>query len=148
MMMYTNEPTSLGTPIINYKNGKLCVQSPCDSTRISFYSPSSISPVVDSYIGDYVEYETNADSVIICIDKHNYIPFVQTYHKNIFLQNDTITDDRYLLGDSIIIGRNVTSQKPVGDVIINNANLSLQGGTIRLDRGTFITNSRVSINQR
>ena len=57
MMMYTNEPTSLGTPIINYKNGKLCVQSPCDSTRISFYSPSSISPVVDSYIGDYVEYE-------------------------------------------------------------------------------------------
>ena len=148
MMMYTNEPTSLGTPIINYKNGKLCVQSPCDSTRISFYSPSSISPVVDSYIGDYVEYATNADSVIICIDKHNYIPFVQTYHKNIFLQNDTITDDRYLLGDSIIIGRNVTSQKPVGDVIINNANLSLQGGTIRLDRGTFITNSRVSINQR
>lgn len=146
MMIYTDKPVSFNQPSINYRNGKICVQSPCDSTRISFYTPSETQPVVDSFLGNYVEYETSADSVIVCLDKHNYVPYIQTFYKNIFIQNENINDNRNYLGDQIHVGHHVTTQKPVGNVVIENANVIINGNTVELHPGTTITHSNVIIN--
>lgn len=35
MMIYTDVPRDFNTPNIKYENGKICVQSPCDSTKTS-----------------------------------------------------------------------------------------------------------------
>ena len=146
MMIYTDVPRDFNTPNIKYENGKICVQSPCDSTRITFYTPSSTTPIVDSFIGNYVEYETNADSVIICLDKHNYVPHVQTFYKNLYIQNETINDDRNYVGVNILVGNHVTAQKPQGDVLIENAKVSIQGNSVKLHPGTKIIHSNVNIN--
>jgi len=80
------------------------------------------------------------------IDRHNCIPYVVTYHKNAYIQNETINDNRIYVGQKIIVGRNVTNTKPIGDVIINGANVRIQGGDVELHPGTVITNSNVLIN--
>ncbi len=41
-------------------------------------------------------------------------------NQNVFIQNETIATSRYITGKNIYIGRNVTSSKAQGDVIINN----------------------------
>lgn len=148
MTIYTDLPQNFDEPTIKYVNGKLCVQSSCDSTRISFYTPSVTSPIIDSFIGDSIEYETSADSVIICLDKHNYVPYVQTFHKNIYIQNETINDDRTYVGDNILIGNHVTTEKPSGNVIIENAKVTIQGNSVQLHPGTKITLSNVKINKK
>lgn len=145
MMIYTNKPTQIPSPAISFDNDKIYVSTTDGDARISFYTPSNI-PIVDSYFGENVEYSTTADSVIICIDRHNYIPYIVTYKKNEFIQNETISDSRSYYSNHIKIGKNVTNTKPEGDVIIDGANLVLQGGTVEVHQGTTIMNSNVQIN--
>ena len=117
----------------------------------SMYRPNYLytlgtTPIVDSYLGNSVDYTTTADSVIICIDRQNCIPYVVTYHKNEFIQNETITDSRTYVGKNIKVGRNVTTTKPVGDVVIDGADIIINGGDVELHPGTTIINSNVLIN--
>ena len=148
MMIYTETPRDFIEPTIKYVNGKIFVQSPCDSTRITFYTPDVTNPVIDSFIDESVEYETNADSVIICLDKHNYVPFITTFYRNLYIQNETINDNRYYIGDNILIGNHVTTEKPIGDVRIENANISIEGKSVKLYSGTRIIQSDVRINAK
>ena len=144
MMIYTDVPQNFQNPQIIYRNGKIMVSTMEDDVRISFYTPSSNH--VDSYIGNYIEYPTTADSIYICLDKHNYIPYVQTYHKDLFIQNETISEHRSYLGKSILVGNHVTNTKPTGDVYIQGADVKIEGENVMLMPGTTITNSNVEIN--
>lgn len=146
MMMYTETPSPFYSPIINYVNGNIVVQTYGTRTdnRITFYTPSNSK--VDSYVGNYKEYSTNADSVIICVDRHNCIPYIYTFYKNLYVQNETIQGKHTYVGETIHVGTNVTSTKPTGDVIIQNANVKFEGGTVILQPNTTISNSKVEIN--
>lgn len=146
MMIYTEKPNIFNHPTFSYKNGKIFVQCPCDSTRITFYTPSPSNPIVDSFVGNSVEYETTADSVIICLDKHNYVPFIQTFTKNVYIQNENINDNRDYFGDRILVGNHVTTQVPSGNVIFENAKVAIKGNKVELHPGTIIRNSNVIIN--
>jgi len=145
MMIYTEQPITINHPYICVNGNTISVQTTDGDARISFYVPQD-SSMIDSYLGNSVDYTTNADSVIICVDRHNCIPYIVTYHKNEFIQNENINDVRTYIGKTIKVGRNVTTTIPVGDVIIDDANMRLQGGTVELHPGTLITNSNVIIN--
>ena len=143
LMIRTEVPQKF-SPSIKRTNGVISVNANCDSTRISFYTPSTNQ--VDSYFGRTIDYPTTADSVIVCIDKHNYIPFVVNCDKNVYIQNETINDERVYVGENILIGKNVTTLKEQGEVLIQNANVKFQGKDVILQPGTTITNSNVEIN--
>ena len=145
MMMYTEQPLEISSPSIFVKGDTIKVRTTNGEARISFYTPDSTQRV-DSYIGSSVDYSTTADSIIICIDRHNCIPYVVTYHRNEFIQNEHITDSRFYVGKHIKTGRNVTSTKPEGDVIIDGANIIINGGNVEFHPGTTIINSNVQIN--
>jgi len=145
MMIYTNQPSYINNPLIRIYNNTISVQTTDGNARISFYTTGTV-PIVDSYFGNHVDYTTTADSVIICIDRHNCIPYVVTYHKNEFIQNENISDSRTYVGKTIKVGSNVTTTKPEGDVIISGADVLIQGGNVELQPGTVITNSNVLIN--
>ena len=147
MMIYTNQPVPISNPAIRVNNNTISVQTTDEDARISFYTPGT-TPIVDSYLGNSVDYTTTADSVIICIDRHNCIPYVVTYYKNEFIQNETITDSRTYVGKNIKVGRNVTTTKPEGDVVIDGADVMINGGDVELHSGTTIINSNVIINPR
>ena len=143
MMIRTETPQEF-SPYIKRSNGVISVNTNCEGTRISFYTPSTNQ--VDSYIGQSISYPTTADSVIVCIDKHNYIPFVVNCDKNVYIQNETINDERVYVGENILVGKNVTTLKEQGEVLIQNANVKFQGKDVILQPGTTITNSNVEIN--
>lgn len=143
MMIRTEVPQKF-SPSIKRTNGVISVNANCDSTRISFYTPATNQ--VDSYFGRTIDYPTTADSVIVCIDKHNYIPFVVNCDKNVYIQNETINDERVYVGENILVGKNVTTLKEQGEVLIQNANVKFQGKDVILQPGTTITNSNVEIN--
>ncbi|MCT4688509.1 C25 family cysteine peptidase [Vallitalea sp.] len=54
----------------------------------------------------------------VTITKHNYKPF--EYPKDIYIQNCTFNKDQCFIAPNIYVGRNVTSTKPIGDVIIKD----------------------------
>ena len=89
------------------------------------------------------------DSIVICVDKHNYVPCVVTFHPNIRIQNETIDNTRVYAGKDIQIGRNVLNNKPQGNVIIGqDAKVDIHGGNVVLQPGTFIKRgANVRINQ-
>ena len=114
--------------------------------KVSSYSKSSPSSVV-SYLGDSVDYTLNSDSVIICIDRHNCIPYILELKRCDFIQNETIDDSRFYVNSSTLkIGRNVTTTKPEGDVLFDGADVKINGGTVEIHPGTTIINSNVRIN--
>jgi len=45
---------------------------------------------------------------------------IKDYTGNVYIQNETISSNKYYTGTNIYVGRNVTSSKPQSDVIINN----------------------------
>ena len=45
---------------------------------------------------------------------------IKDYLNDVYIQNETISSDKYYTGTNIYVGRNVTTSKPQGDVIINN----------------------------
>ena len=60
-----------------------------------------------------------------CISNLGTITFsgngsINTFSQDTYVQNETITIDRYITGNNIFVGRAVTTSKPQGDVIINN----------------------------
>ena len=80
------------------------------------------------------------------MDKHNYIPDIRTYYKNYYIQNETISEQHSYYGKSIYIGNHVTSEKPTGPVILNGANIKINGGDVIIQPETTITNSNIEIN--
>ena len=62
---------------------------------------------------------------IVTITKHNYIPYLQDLPDE-YIQNETFTSAETRIGGNIYAGKNVTTQKPQGDVIIRN------GATLKL----------------
>ena len=144
MMIYTDVPVRFSNPVIEIQNDKITVQTEEDSVRISFYNISNQH--VDSYIGNYVEYPVGNDEVIVCLDKHNYIPHIMHCAQNLFIQNESVDDIRIYKGINVSVGKSVTSTKPVGDVSIHDANVKIEGKNVVLDAGTSIVNSNVEIN--
>ena len=146
MSIYTNNPVNIADPIISYSNNVISVRTTDGDARISFYTKSSPSSIM-SFLGSSVDYSLNTDSVIICIDRHNCIPNIIEFKRSNFIQNETIDNTRFYVNSSTLkIGKNVTTTKPVGDVIINGAKVKIKGYNVELHPGTTIINSNVEIN--
>jgi hypothetical protein len=62
---------------------------------------------------------------------------INTYLSDIFIQNETLTGNRYVTGNTISAGTNVTSTKPQGPVLVKSAsNIVFDAeGNIVLDKG-------------
>ena len=144
MMIYTDVPMHFSNPIVNIHNDTIFVQTTEDSVRISIYNLNTQH--VDSYLGNHIEYPLGNDEIKVCLDKHNYIPYIINCGNSVFIQNETVNDTRTYKGNNISVGKSVTSTKPTGEVLINGANIKMNGKTIILDAGTTVINSNIQIN--
>ena len=61
---------------------------------------------------------------------------IADYSQDVYIQNETISADRYIAGRNIFVGNNVTTNKPSGNVLINNgSNVIFDCKGIVLDAG-------------
>ncbi len=58
------------------------------------------------------------------------------YENDVYIQNQTISSNKYIGGKNIFVGNHVTNTTPAGDVLINNgANVIFDGQTVTFDAG-------------
>ena len=135
MMLYTENPQFIQSPDIHIIGDSLYVHVPDGECRISIVN--NVTNEVQSYLGnDVIQYVGNND-ISVCIDKHNYVPYV--WHKDVYIQNeDIVASNREYHAKNVKVGNHVTDQKPQGNVTITNSNVTIKADKVVLDRGTKI----------
>ena len=56
----------------------------------------------------------------------------------VYIQNDTISGARVISGENIYIGKNVTNDKPYGNVVLGQGNITLQGRIVKIKNSTTV----------
>lgn len=137
MQIYTDTPKKFAEPSIFSRGDSIFVFIEDGDCTITFYD--KLSGEVKSYKGNYGTYANPSDSLIICLDRHNYVPYIWDYSKDLYIQNvDIQNESRVYKGKNIYVGNNVTSTKPLGEVNIQNSNIIIQGKRLELHSGTKI----------
>ena len=137
MQIYTECPTKMQTPDVYRVDNTIYVETKDGDARISFYTPSTQQ--VDTYYGTNVSYQIASDEVVICISRHNNIPYVTNANSLVYIQNENINGNQTYLGNTFKIGRNVTDKKTQGDVIFNSGNVNIIGNSVELQSGAKVS---------
>jgi hypothetical protein len=137
MQIYTDTPKKFAEPSIFSRGDSIFVFIEDGDCTITFYD--KVTEDVKSYKGNYAGYANPSDSLIICLDRHNYVPYIWDYTKDIYIQNEDIQNEtRVYKGNNIYVGKNVTPSKPIGNVNIQNAHITIQGKRLELRPNTRI----------
>lgn len=141
MMIYTQRPNEFSNVQIHIVN---------DSIQIIPNVSDCIITGYNKYTGATCCYKTNERGLrmpierglSICIDKHNYIPFVWNSDKDLYIQNKIIRDEqRELWAGTIKIGNAVTSEEPVGNVQIIDSDIIMTGTRLEIHPEASIVRS-------
>lgn len=137
MRIYTEKPQYFAEPSIFSRGDSIFVYIEDGDCKITFYD--KVTHGMRSYKGNYAAYANPSDSLVICLDRHNYVPYIWDYSKDLYIQNEDIQNEtRVYKGNSIYVGNNVTSTKPTGNVNIQNSNITIRGNRLELRPGTRI----------
>ncbi len=116
IMLYTNTPLSISNPNVTVRNDSIFVETTDGEARISMHTDFG-NRYTKSFVGNYGAFKIRNGTNILCIDRHNHIPYIVKFIKDEFIQNETITDKRnYLNSSAIKIGAHVTANRPEGEV--------------------------------
>jgi len=65
----------------------------------------------------------------IIINRHNYYPHITYCSSSGYIQNETLTGNSFYSASPLVIGYDVTTEKPYGNVVLKSgAKLSIQKG--------------------
>lgn len=135
MMLYTENPQFFETPTIQIDNDTLYVNVSDGECRINVVN--NITNEVQSYIGENVAICVGDNDISVCLDKHNYVPYV--WHKDLYIQNENILSSRREYhAQNVKVGKHVTDQKSQGNVNVINSNITIRADQIIMDKGTYI----------
>lgn len=137
LQIYTETPQNFDEPSIFLRNDSIFVFVEDGDCRITFYD--RVTKDMKAYNGNYAVYANASDSIVVCLDRHNYVPYVWDFSSPVYIQNETIDNEtRYYKGGSINIGYRVTGMKPMGNVNIQNSTIDIEGNILKIDSGTYI----------
>ena len=146
MRIYTENPQNFAEPLIYSRGDSIFVFAEDGDCQITFYD--KMTQDVKSYNGNYAAYANPSDSLVVCLDRHNYVPYVWDYTKDVYIQNENIMGEtRVYKGNVIRIGNSVTATKPSGDVNIQNSQITIKGNRLELHPGTYIDKNFIFQNE-
>ncbi len=155
MEIWTETPQMIDNPLVVRTKDSIFVHVNDGAARITIYFPAfeeeNPEMCVFSYVGTELSREIDDDDVIVCIDRHNYIPYVVEGGDIYYLQNETISGNRTIRGKRIIAGRNVTDKRAPGKVVFDGGGtVTIKGSKrVTLHSGTEIKiGTKVVINKR
>ena len=147
MEIWTAIPNTFNNVQITENGGTITVNTGgIDSCKICLMSLLDTGATIYE-VRNYASSATFTNVVIpyiVTITKHNYIPYLQTLPDE-YIQNETFTTNKTRIGGNIYAGHNVTTQKPQGDVIIQNgATLKLKAqNNVYLENGFKVENGGI-----
>ena len=146
MKIFTDVPTPFSNVSIDRGSQTIEVKLKSgEDGRITVIDPQSGK--VQSFIGNSLVVQgQDPNEAIVCISAHNRIPFIQ-YPDVRYIQNVNINGRFIEAHDVIKVGNHVTDENVPGDVTTSNADITLLGRYVLLDKGTYISNgSTLKIN--
>ena len=146
MQIWTDTPQNFAEPLVFLRNDSIFVHVEDGDCKITFYDKATENTV--SYKGNYAGYANPSDSLVVCLDRHNYIPYIWDYSKDVYIQNENIDGEvRLYKGNTIHIGNHVTNTKTTGDVNIQNSTITIIGKELELQSGVYIESDFEFVNQ-
>ncbi|MBR3122902.1 MAG: hypothetical protein IKH48_01940 [Prevotella sp.] len=134
MPIFTETPQTFDNVEVNFSNGNLNVMTDVSDCKIC------VSSVGDS--GEsYYELSTGTNQAnfsgvdgdcYLCITKTGYIPYVARVGTSVYLQDETVIKDLPIFSTTTEAGRDVTSNKPQGPVVIEKGKVTISSGTVTL----------------
>lgn len=89
-----------------------------ESATVVFYDLMTEEITVKE--GNYAEISTqHPETVSVCVKKQGKIPYINEGKKDIYIQNEIIKGMASFKGNNMIIGSDISTDKPKGDVIID-----------------------------
>lgn len=132
MPIYKERPKDLGVYGVYYLSGdELLFNYPTDS------NPNPINACVmslDDMGESYYEIISDVyhDSIIlptincsICLTRKGFKPYVINILRGPYVQNETFADKTFVISDGVLIGSDVTDQKPQGPVVIESNSFNI-----------------------
>ena len=141
MPLYLDTPHSMDNVSVSFNNGQVNVSTGIDSCRICV---SSVADGGDSYF-EFVELENTAqftgvdEDCYLCISKPGYIPYLARVGTNVYLQNESIFRNLPIFSTNTYAGRNITSSKPQGPVVIES------GKVTNTSQGSFTIQNNLEV---
>ena len=139
MPLYLSDPMVFKGISATLNGNNLTIQcSTYNNCKISVMNKNDMG---DSYyrVRDSVNVATFyniPEECLVCITKTGYIPYVFTFCKTKYIQNESLEGNQNIHAEEVFIGRNVTALKPEGPVSIENGKTTIkasQGVTIKND---------------
>lgn len=128
MPVFINTPKRFENLNISFSNGNLNVNTNEQDCTICVSDTSNVETgFYEVRTGSMATISSVGNGYCVCITKAGYIPFVAFCKDTEYLQNETITGDSNIVAGSIYAGRNVTTTKPQGPVLIQNGNVEIYG---------------------
>lgn len=132
MRIYSTIPTPFSAASVTRSNGSISVFVGEPAT-ISFYNRYTGDVV--NYYGSSVSHDEESENIVICISAPNKIPFIDDV---VYLQNETICQNREYRAKTIKVGKEVTSSEPIGELTILSGKTILKAKSTELSSGTKI----------
>ena len=141
MPIYTKTPKRFTNVIVDNVFGSyITIDTGVDSCRICLMDLNGGS---DLYrVDDNVRTATLSGSPIdfsLCISKQGYVTYSSKVRRssngNYYVQNEEITDNQYIAADNVYMGKNVTNQKPSGNVVVKNGRLEVNADETIMQEG-------------
>lgn len=124
---YTVKPKDFDDVSIYYDGSSLHVSTNTDNCRICLTSQNDFGGSYFRVVKDTCSalFTDLIGSYTVCITKDGYLPYVIPFNVNTYIQNENITENRTITSYNTYIGSNVTYDKPIGPVFINNGKTSI-----------------------
>lgn len=136
MEIYTAQPTVFDNVSIIRNDTAIIVTTGSEASTISFYD--KVTKEVTLFKYSSATYSTNNPNIVVCVNAHNKIPYIDDPTGDIYIQNEVINGTRVYSGRNIHIGSNVTSEKPTGSVTFNGGNIRVIGNELEIQGETEI----------
>ena len=133
MPIYISTPLELTQTQVSLSNGNLTINIGENDCRVCVMSYDDFG---ESYynvqtVNGSITLPDIQQTVSVCITKPGYLPKTYIIGGTIYIQNETFYNKTNVHGNNVFIGRDVTNQKPEGEVVVikNSTKVKSPGGT-------------------
>ena len=148
MPVFTNTPSSFTNISVTFQNGvcnvstggvencTICVMSKNDNGA-SFYG-------VRKNVQE-ASFNANVDECDVCVTKTGYLPYFTSASNITYIQNQTLTGNNTIYSSETYIGRDVTTQEPQGNVVIQSGSLTINSSNKTVIKNSFKVNTGAAL---
>ena len=128
--IWTGTPQHFNDVAIAKSNSGITVTSnSCSGFTVSVVSDNGALIEKINASGNSCTFTTPSGNCYAVLNKHNYFPYVIYCSNSGYIQNETLTDNRFYYNTPLNIGYDVTTEKPYGNVIVESGKkLFIQNG--------------------